>query len=203
MDRRRFHPQRLLAPLLGIALLAGCGLFKPKEPRVAVIVPAAPCRAQTLPDSVVDNIVVHYGEATACYVAQLADSVDATKPGFHFYPDIQDSLDRSNPPIPSPYNHWDKAVEVSVTQNISSSFDKVEVFFDSEYAGRVTSPSRETRYYNYHLITTFGSATTRYQGQAEITFVQGTSDWFLETFRDHRDTSGLPTWGALRADKRT
>lgn len=202
MGRSRFHPQGLLGLL--VVFVVGCGLFEPREPRVAVPVPAPPCRAQSQPDSVIANIVVHYGLGTPCYEDQLADSLDATEPGFHFFADIQDYLARDTPGVPNPFDNWNLLVERTVTHSIATNVDTVLVFFDSEYAGRVTStnPARETRYYNYRVLIPTPTDTTRYQGQAELTFIQVTSDWFLETFRDHRDGSGLPTWGSLRADNR-
>lgn len=203
MGRSCFHPQGVLAGLLVLSGV-GCGLFDTRDPRPAEI-PFERCRAQSQPDSVITNIRLHYGAASACYGDQLADSLDPGRPGFRFHPDIQDSLSRLNPPLPSPYERWNKAVETSVTQNVSASHDTVVVIFGSEYASRVTStnPARETRFYNYSLWTVGASAdTTRYQGQAELTLIQVTSNWYLETFVDHRDGSGLPTWGSLRADHR-
>ena len=160
--------------------------------------PVERCRIRSVPDSVVANIVLHYGRGTDCYAAQ----VDT---GFQFVPDPQDYLQRDNPPNPNRFDNWNRDVEISVSQTISTVADSVLVVFDSEYAPRstTTSPTRETRYYNYHLLVILAPAdTTRYQGQAEMTFIQRTTDWTLELFRDHRDGSGLPTWGSLRADQR-
>lgn len=195
MGRRRYHPQGVLALLVLIG--AGCGLFEPRDPRTATPIPQERCRVRSVPDSVVENIRVHYGRGTDCYAAQ----VDA---GFQFYPDIQDSLQRDNPPTPNPFDGWNHDVEVGVSQTISTRADTVLVFFDSEYAARstTTNPTRETRYYNYHLLVIQPSDTTRYQGQAEMTFIQRTTDFTLESFRDHRDGSVYPTWGSLRADQR-
>ncbi len=199
MGRGRFLPKGLLVLL---ALVAGCGLFEPRDPREPEDqIPTERCRAQSAPDSVIANVVAHYALGTDCYRNQLADSLDPFVFGFRFRPDLQDSLARENPPAPNPYSGWNKAVEVSVTQAIATSYDTVIVFFDpNEYAGRVTTADRETRFYNYRVRTVNGPAdTTTYQGQVELTMVRRTSNWFLETFRDHRDGSGLETWGALRA----
>lgn len=149
-------------------------------------------------DSVVTNITLHYGRGTDCYAAQV-------DPAFQFLPDPQDYLQRDNPPAPNPFDGWNRDVEVGVSQTISTRADTVLVFFDSEYAARssTTNPTRETRYYNYHVLVIQAPAdTVRYQGQAEMTFLQLTTDYTLESFQDHRDGSGLPTWGSLRADQR-
>lgn len=202
MGRRRFLPQGVLA-VLAIAGVS-CGLFEPDEPRVVPTTPPPPCRAPSHPDSVIANIVVHYAIGTDCYANQLADSVDTNLPGFHFLPDLQDSLEQQQP-TGNPFEGWNKAVEISVTQGISSA-DTVLVYFDREYAGRVTSdgpPARETRFYDYRVVVANAPGdSTHYHGQAELTMVQVTSNWFLETFRDHRDASGPPTWGTLRAQNR-
>lgn len=158
---------------------------------------------RTSADSVVANIAVHYGRGTDCYAAQI-------DPGFQFIPDAQDYLQRDNPPNPNPFDGWNRDVEVGVSQTISTRADTVLVFFDSTYAATTTTsnPTRETRYYHYHVLVilapadTTQSDTTRYQGQAEMTFIQQTTDFTLESFRDHRDGSAYPTWGSLRADQR-
>lgn len=200
MDRRRFRPQGVLAALAVLAV--GCGLFEPRQPKIASVVPPPPCLARLDPDSVLVNIVVHYARAGDCYAAQLADSAATTLPGFHFHPDIQDSLE--SPPR-NPFAGWNKSVETSVTQTIAGSVDTIVVAFDSTYAPPTTSsdPTRKTFYYHYHLytVTALGD-TMRYQGQAELTMVQPTTTWSLETFVDHRDGSGLPTWGILRETNR-
>ena len=159
------------------------------------------------PDSVLANVAVHYGKATDCYAAQLADSIDTTQPGFHFYPDAQDYAAESNPPSPNPFDGWNQEVETSVTQFIATRITTISVFFDSSYAAPTTStnPTRETRYLYYHLrVVSAAGDSTRYQGQAELTMLQGQNqtNWALETFRDHRDASGLPTWGIFRAQER-
>ena len=199
MGRRGFGPKSVLA-LLVLAFLfvvaAGCGLFEPRDPRPAVTLPER-CRVRLFPDSVLTNIVLHYGRGTTCY----ADQVDTA---FLFSADPQDSLDRNNQPT-NPFVGWNRDVEIRVSQDISSSVDSIRVFFDSTYAttSTTTNPTRETRYYYYHLLVFQGSSVpARYQGQAEMTFLQRTTDYTLEAFRDHRDGSGLPTWGSLRADRR-
>lgn len=197
MGRGRFGPKGVLAGFVVVALAAaaGCGLFEPRDPRPAVAIPE-PCRVRTTVDSVAINIIRHYGRGTTCY----ADQVDG---GFLFNADLQDSLDRNNQ-AENPFAGWNRDLEIRVSQNISRAFDSVQVFLDTTYATTVTStnPTRETRYYNYHLLVFRGAASTRYQGQAEMTFIQRTTDFTLEAFRDHRDGSGLPTWGSLRADQR-
>jgi hypothetical protein len=181
--------------LLLLVAILGCGLFEPRQPRPAVVFPE-PCHARTTADSVVVNIVRHYGRATSCY----ADQVDT---GFVFGADIQDSLDREIQ-TPNPFENWNPDVEIRVSQDVSRNFDSIQVYLDSTYASAVTSsnPTRETRYYYYHLLVFHSPLTTRYQGQAEMTFVQRSTDFTLESFRDHRDGSGLPTWGSLRASQR-
>jgi hypothetical protein len=162
-----------------------------------VIIPER-CRVLSAPDSLIANIVTHYGRSVDCYNSLLDTA-------FHFYPDIQDSLERENPPSPNPFEGWNRDVEISVTTNISTRVDTISVFFDSEYAARSTqtNPATETRYYNYHLLVRPTPASTvRYQGQAEVKMLQGTGSWTLVSFRDHRDLSGLPTWGSFRADER-
>lgn len=149
-------------------------------------------------EDVLTNIRVHYGRGTDCYSAQ----VDT---GFVFHADPQDYLLRDNPPAPNPFDGWNRDVEVGVSQTLSTQADTVVVAFDSTYAApsTTTNPTRETRYYNYHVLVIRAPVdTTRYQGQAEMTFIQRATDYTLEAFQDHRDGSGLPTWGSLRADLR-
>jgi hypothetical protein len=182
---------------------AGCGLFEPRTPKIASVIPPPPCLVRLDPDSVLKNIRVHYARGGDCYPSQLADSVSETLSGFHFYPDVQDSLQI----LPrNPFAGWNKGVEKSVTQNILATVDTIVVKFDSTYAPTFTSPgspTRKTFYYSYHLlVVTAPGDTTQYQGQAELTMVLPTSTWSLESFRDHRDTSGRPTWGILRANNR-
>lgn len=203
MDRRRYRPEAVLAALVLIG--AGCGLFEPRQPRVAVGPPPLPCRVRSSPDSVIANITVHYGKSTDCYATQLADSTDPTLAGFHFDPDVQDYALWNNPPSPNPFDGWNKDVESRVSQSVATKVGSIVVSFDSTYAAPTTStnPTRETRYYYYHLVvTTVVGDSTRYQGQAELTMLQTATNWSLETFRDHRDASGLPTWGSFRADRR-
>jgi hypothetical protein len=206
LDRRRFRPQAVLTALL--VVVVGCGLFEPRQPhQITVLPPPLPCRVRSNPDSVLENIVVQYGKATDCYASQLADSTDPTQAGFHFYPDAQDYATENNPPSPNPFDGWNQGVEISVTQFIATRIASISLSFDSSYAAPTTStnPTRETRYLYYHLrvVSTAGDST-RYQGQAELTMLlgQNQTSWALETFRDHRDTSGLPTWGIFRAQER-
>ena len=196
--------------LLGLALLvgfqAGCGLFKPRDPREGGV--SGPrCRNRSDPDSLFDNIVVHYGQPTSgsCY----ADMIDPALPeagGFIFRPDLQDSLDA--PAVPNnPYTGWNHDIEVGVTTNIKSTAAFIAVSFDSTYQSSTTTtnPTTETRYYYYHLLyqQTGQPDTTRYQGRAEITMKQGPNSlWTITVWRDQRDGSGRETWGILRANKR-
>jgi len=196
LGRRRYHLALLLTAAL--AAVMGCGLFDLRDPRPTdTTVPPARCRLRTTPDSVLANIVVHYGTRTSCYGEQLDT-------GFVFVPDPQDYIEEQNPGSPNPFDGWNRDTEIGVSERISTDADTVVVSFDSTYAAPSTStnPTRETRYYYYHLLLVGNSAdTTRYQGQAEVTFIQRAITYTLERFVDHRDGSTLPTWGSLRADK--
>lgn len=182
----------------GLAL-GGCGLFEPRDPRDEIPVTGERCRNLAEPDSLVDNTVVHYGRQTglSCY----ASMIDA---GFVFHPDTQDDLEA---PDPNPYVGWNRDIETRVTTNVAASAVFLEVGFDGEYQTptTTTNPRTETRYYNYHVFYRKQGQpdTTRYQGLADITFLQGTGTlWSIKEWRDQRDGSGLLTWGRLRADNR-
>ena len=211
MDRRHYVPEAALRSrefthaLARIALIAGllsgCGLFEPRDPRDGGSFSGPRCRNRSAPDSLIDNIVVHYGQPTSgsCY----ADMIDAA---FVFRPDIQDSLDAPAPPN-NPYQGWNRDVEVGVATNIKSQAAFIEVSFDSTYqtSTTTTNPPTETRYYYYHVLyqQTGQADTSRYQGLADITMKQelGTL-WTIVLWRDQRDGSGRDTWGVLRANKR-
>ena len=186
---------------LAAAVLAGCGLFEPRDPREADVTSGPRCRNRSEPDSLYDNIVVHYGQPASgsCY----ADMVDI---GFVFTPDVQD-YSEAPPPPNNPYDGWNHDIEVGVTTNIKSTALFIKVSFDSTYksATFTTSPTTETRYYYYHVLyrETGQPDTTRFQGLADITMTQGSGSlWTITAWRDQRDGSGRDTWGILRANKR-
>lgn len=211
MDRRRHASETVLTGRvlcrvgIGLAILvaalAGCGLFEPRDPREADGTTGPRCRNRSDPDSLYENIVVHYGQPTSgsCY----ADMVDLA---FVFTPDVQDYLEAPAPPN-NPYDGWNHDIEVGVTTNIKSTAAFIAVSFDSTYksATTTTNPTTETRYYYYHLLyqETGQPDTTRYQGLADITMTQGAGSlWTITAWRDQRDGSGRDTWGILRANKR-
>lgn len=182
-----------------MAILAGCGLFDPRDPREADGSTGPRCRNRSDPDSLYDNIIVHYGQPTSgsCY----ADMIDAA---FTFTPDVTDYAEA---PTPNPYDGWNHDVEVGVTTNIKSAAAFIAVSFDSTYRSRTTTtnPTTETRYYYYHVLyqATGQPDTTRYQGLADITMTQGAGSlWTITAWRDQRDGSGRETWGIFRASKR-
>jgi hypothetical protein len=201
LDRWRHGAQRLLAlgTVCVLAALAGCGLFDTRDPRVPGAV-GERCRNPTDPDSVVQNILVHYGRqsGTSCYNSML-DS------GFVFHPDPTDSSAN-----PTPFaTTWNRAIEERVTTNIAAdSVESITVVFDRQYQSPTedTGPPRKvTRFYEYHiLLHRIGHPdTTRYQGRSDITFQQGANTlWTILTWRDQTDGSGLPTWSRLRGDHR-
>ena len=211
MDRRHHVPKAVLsrriisraatALTFLVALLAGCGLFEPRDPRDTDGVSGPRCRNRSDPDSLYENIVVHYGQPASgsCY----ADMIDT---GFVFTPDLQD-YSEAPPPPNNPYDGWNRNIEVGVTTNIKSTAAFIEVSFDSTYkpSTTTTNPRTETRYYHYHVLyqETGQSDTTRYQGLADITMLQGSGSlWTITGWRDQRDGSGIDTWGILRANKR-
>jgi hypothetical protein len=187
----------VIAVALGIALaVAGCGLFEPREPKVAGVA-GERCRNLTEPDSLVANILVHYGKlaGTACYNSMVDTA-------FTFTPDPGDLSD-----TPTKYDGWNRDVETRVAINIAADAAFIETVFDSSYQDPTitTSPLTETRYYAYHILIQEANQpdTTRYQGRADIKFQQqGTSLYTIVAWSDRRDGSGLPTWGRLRGDKR-
>lgn len=211
MDRRHHVPKAVLSRrIVGraatalaflVALMAGCGLFEPRDPRDADGVSGPRCRNRSDPDSLYENIVVHYGQPASgsCY----ADMIDT---GFVFTPDVQDYLEAPAPPN-NPYDGWNHDIEVGVTTNIKSTAAFIAVSFDSTYkpSTTTTNPTTETRYYHYHVLyqETGQPDTTRFQGLADITMLQGSGSlWTITAWRDQRDGSGIDTWGILRANKR-
>lgn len=178
--------------------MAGCGLFDTRNPvKGQPVVPVERCRNLTEPDSLVANILDHYGVTAGkdCYNSMIDNA-------FVFHPD---PLDESA--NPTPYVNWNQGVETLVNSGIASKAAFIATVFDSAYQDptSTTSPRTETRYYAYHLLLalTGQSDTTRYQGRADIVFAQGTSSsWTIVEWQDRRDGSGLPTWGQLRADNR-
>jgi len=200
LDRRRHRPQGLLAAaaVLAFAGIAGCGLFDTRDPRVPGI-SGERCRNLTDPDSLVENITVHYGQksGTSCYSSMLDTA-------FAFHPDPTDSSNN-----PDPFAGWNRDIEARVTTNIAAdSVQSFRVAFDSLYQTPTEDPGpprRVTRFYEYHLLVNrVGHAdTTRYQGRSDITFQQGAnSSWTILNWQDNTDGSAFPTWGRLRADHR-
>lgn len=186
---------------LAAALVAGCGLFEPRDPRDADGTTGPRCRNRSDPDSLYDNIIVHYGQPSSgsCYADMIGDA-------FLFTPDVQDYADAPAPPN-NPYDGWNRAIEIGVTTNIKSTVQFIQVSFDSTYqpATTTTNPTTETRYYHYHVLyrQTGQSDTTRFQGLADITTEQGAGSlWTIKAWRDQRDGSGFDTWGILRANNR-
>lgn len=217
MDRRRYVPQTVLirrvlerasARLglvvavvgIGVALSGGCGLFEPRDPRDGGT--AGPrCRNRSDPDSLYDNIIVHYGQPASgsCYADMIGDA-------FVFTPDPQDYADAPAPPN-NPYDGWNRAIEIGVTTNIKSTVAFIQVSFDSTYqpATTTTNPTTETRYFYYHVLyqQTGQSDTSLFRGRADITMEQGAGSlWTIKAWRDQRDGSGIDTWGVLRANNR-
>lgn len=175
----------------------GCGLFSPRDPaRGKPIV--SRCHSLIAPDSLVQNVLQFYGSAVGitCYTDMLGGT-------FVFHPDGQDSLE-----TPAIFQGWDPTVEARDATAIVSSVDSLKVSFDGMYASPTTipgPPKTEIRYYNYHLLSWKGALpdTIRHQGLADITFRQDAgTDWRIVEWVDHRDASGFPTWGRLRADVR-
>jgi len=201
LSRRGTLTRAAIVFALFVAVLAGCGLFEPRDPKDADGVSGPRCRNRSDPDSLYDNIIAHYGQPASgsCY----ADMIDT---GFVFTPDVQDYLEAPAPPN-NPYDGWNRDIEVGVTTNIKSTAAFIEVSFDSTYKSTTTTtnPTTETRYYHYHVLyqETGQVDTTRFQGLADITMLQGSGSlWTISAWRDQRDGSGLDTWGILRANKR-
>lgn len=200
MDRGHHRAQGLLVTAAAVifATLVGCGLFDTRDPRVPGIA-GERCRNLTDPDSLVENIIVHYGQrsGTSCYNSML-DSA------FAFHPDPTDLSDN-----PGPFLNWNRDVEARVTTNIAAdSVQSFKVVFDSLYQTTTEDPGpprKATRFYQYHILfNRIGhSDTTRFQGRSDIIFKQGANSlWTILDWQDHRDGSAFPTWGRLRSDHR-
>lgn len=198
---RRILARVAVGLALVVGILAGCGLFEPRDPRDADGTSGPRCRNRSEPDSLYDNIIVHYGQPSSgsCYADMIGDA-------FVFTPDVQDYADAPAPPN-NPYDGWNRAIEIGVTTNIKSTVQFIQVSFDSTYqpTTTTTNPTTETRYYHYHVLyrQTGQSDTTRFQGLADITTEQGAGSlWTIKAWRDQRDGSGFDTWGILRANNR-
>jgi hypothetical protein len=184
----------LLPAVLVLSVLAGCGLFKPRDPRPGGG-PLVDCATPNSPDNVVSNVVGHYAEraGVTCY----SDMLDPT---FAFHPDVADS----NEALPDTvYAHWTHDIESRVARNVAANATFHTTSFDSEYAARVISPDQRTqiRFYNYHLIIRAPQVApdTLFRGLADITFFQGNdAQWHITNWVDKRDGSGARTWGYLR-----
>ena len=184
-------PAALLLLVLGTA--AGCGLFKPRSPEKPTAPPAA-CLDIISTSNIVTNIVKLYAKpgGGSCYATGL-------DPAFIFHPDPSDSAEA----LPAtPFVNWTRDKETTDETNMAAAAESVTVSFDGEYTPPVISQDSETHYFNYHvLFNPVGpDTTTRYQGQADITFRRNTGDnkWRILDWADKRDGSGRPTWGSLR-----
>lgn len=192
-------PIRVRTVAIPMALLlvcaAGCGLFKPRDPRPGGG-PGVNCAIPNSPDNVVFNILNHYAElaGVSCYNDMLDTS-------FVFHPDFADS----NEALPDTiYAHWTRDVEVRDANNVAAKATFHVASFDSEYAARVISADQRTqvRFYAYHLIIHAPAPVapdTLFRGLADITFFQGgDAQWHITNWVDKRDGSGARTWGYLR-----
>jgi len=183
--------------VLLLALAAGCGLFKPRDPRPGGG-PGVHCATPNSPDSVVANVLNHYAEfaGVSCY----ADQLDTA---FVFRPDFTDSVEAGG----TIFAGWTKSVETTDANLLARNVTFHAVSFDSEYAARVISADARTqvRFYAYHLTIHEPAATakaapdTLFSGLADITFFQGgDAQWHITNWTDKRDGSGARTWGYLR-----
>ena len=177
-----------------VVLVAGCGLFSPRDPRPGGGA-GVNCLTPNSPNDVVSNILSNYGSlpGVTCYASMIDTS-------FTFHPDDRDSTDAGTDTV---YAHWTRDIEVRVAGNIAADDTSHLVVFDSTYANSVISPGpprTELRFYAYHInIHAAQSPDTLYQGRAEITFTQGSdAQWRVTNWKDQRDTSGFRTWGYLR-----
>ena len=189
---RMWRARLLLAGILGV--IAGCGLFSPRDPRPGGGA-GATCLTPNSPSDVVSNILTSYGslQGVTCYASMLDSS-------FTFHPDAADSIEAGTDTV---YAHWTRDIENRVTGAISQNATFHLVVFDSTYATTVISPGpprTEVRFYAYHLVIHASqSPDTLYQGRANITFTQGSdTQWHITNWQDQRDTSGNRTWGYLR-----
>lgn len=180
--------------VLALALTAGCGLFKPRDPRPGGG-PTVNCATPNTSDDVILNTINHYAEQAgiACFIDMLDDS-------FAFHPDITDSSEI--PPGSTVFLQWNKDVESRDARAIAGQTTFRSLAFDSEYALPVISPDQrtETRFFTYRLILHAPQfPDTLYQGRADITFFNGANaQWHITSWVDKRDASGERTWGYLR-----
>jgi len=190
------HRPPIVALILVSVLLAlaGCGLFRPRDPLPGGG-PSVSCLVPDTPDAVVTNILQHYGalSGVTCYTQML----DA---GFAFHPDAADSIAALPDTV---YSNWGRDVESRDASNVASNATFSLAVFDSQYASPVISPDQrtQTRFYAYRLILHASQVApdTLFQGLADITFFQGgDAQWHVTTWIDKRDTSGARTWGYVR-----
>jgi hypothetical protein len=183
-----------------LALIAGCGLFKPRDPLPGGG-PSVSCLTPNTPDNVISNVVARY--ATVSGVTCYTQMIDTS---FAFHPDPADSLLAGEP---TPYANWNHDVEASVASELALDTKSPRVVsFDSLYAPTIISSDQrtQTRFYAYHLLIHASRAApdssspdTLFSGRADITFYQGNdAQWHLTQWVDKRDASGLRTWGYLR-----
>jgi hypothetical protein len=199
LDRRSHRAEGILIRVLVFSLtlgLFGCGLFEPRDPR-SPDTEGERCRNLTEPDSLVENILVHYGQlgGSNCYNSMVDTS-------FLFHPD---PVDQSA--TPAKYEGWNWDVETRVASKVATDVVFLQTVFDSSYQDPTitTSPRTETRYYAYHLLVQRPNQpdTTRYQGRVDIKFEQQPNSlWSIVEWTDHSDGSGFPTWGRFRGDTR-
>lgn len=194
MARRSGARSRALVIVL-LTVLAGCSLFKPRDPRPGGG-PVVNCATPNIPDNVVANLVNHYADLAgiSCYT----DMLDAS---FAFHPDLTDSNELA--PGDTSYVHWTHDVEARDARNIAADATFHIASLDSEYAARVISGDQRTqiRFYAYHLILHASQVApdTLFRGLADITFFQGgDAQWHITNWVDKRDGSGARTWGYLR-----
>ena len=186
--------QQALTILLLVSI-AGCGLFKPRDPRPGGG-PGVNCLTPNSPDNVVANLLAHYAElaGTTCYT----DMLDAA---FAFHPDVTDSNELA--PGDTSFVHWTHDVEARDARNVAADAASHQVTLPTEYASRVISGDQRTeiRFYNYRVILHASQVApdTLFQGLADITFFQGNdAQWHITNWVDKRDGSGARTWGYLR-----
>ncbi len=192
MTRSNVLRAALFLSVLGQISLWGCGLFKPRNPEPGGGVPSD-CLTANTPDNVVTNVLAHYAAVNGitCYTSMLDSS-------FAFHPDPTDSIEA----LPGIFSGWNRNVETNDVSNIASDAKFHAAFFDSQYAVQVLSSDQRTltRFYAYHLIVRSSKPDTLYQGRADITFFQSSNAvWHVTEWVDHRDASGLRTWGYLRS----
>jgi hypothetical protein len=188
------HFRGIAVVLLLVAVAAGCGLFKPRDPRPGGG-PGVNCATPNSPDNVVSNVTAHYAElaGVSCYTDMLDTS-------FTFHPDAADSIEALPDTV---FNHWTRDIESRDANNVARDATFHVASLDSEYSARVISADQRTqvRFYAYHLIIHAPQAApdTLFRGLADITFFQGSdAQWHITNWVDKRDGSGARTWGYLR-----